>query len=167
MPALGRHVEAVSCTVPSTGWKATGTFGKWLLEEWRAVTLSLSEAAPNFWGVHSLKSLMVSRLTEEFQDEGFYRLSCYKLFGSLDHWSDLMVKVRTPEVCGWFPGIPVDTVCPSMLWGCPSVPTLGAWGRGVVPPASRRWNFSVLVSTCVRVNQVNVIAAERGTLAEA
>ena len=167
MPALGRHVEAVSCTVPATGWKATGTFGKWLLEEWRAVTLSLSEAALNFWGVHSLKSLMVSRLTEEIQDEGFYGLSCYKLFGSLDHWSDLMIKVRTPEVCGWFPGIPVDTVRPSMLWGCPSVPTLGAWGRGVVPPASRRWNFSVLVSTRVRVNQVNVIAAERGTLAEA
>ena len=118
-------------------------------------------------GVHSLKSLMVSRLTEEFQDEGFYGLSCYKLFGSLDHWSDLMIKVRTPEVCGRFLGIPVGTVCPSMLWGCPSVPALGAWGRGGVPPASRRWNFSVLVSTRVRVNQVNVIAAERGTLAEA
>ena len=79
------------------------------------LSLSLSEAAPSFWGVHSLKSLMVSRLTEEFQDEGFYGLSCYKLFGSLDHWSDLMIKVRTPEVCGRFLGIPVDTVRPSML----------------------------------------------------
>lgn len=141
-------------------------FSKWLLEERTAVTLSLSEAAPSFGGVHSLKSLMVSRLTEEFQDEGFYELSRYKLFGSLDHWSDL-IKVRTPEVCGRFPGIPVDAVHPSMLWGCPSVPTLGAWGRGGVPPASWRWNFSVLVSTCIKVNRVNVIAAERGSLAEA
>lgn len=32
---------------------------------------SLSEAVPSLWGVHLLKSLMVSRLTEEFQDEGF------------------------------------------------------------------------------------------------
>ena len=41
------------------------------LGEQRAVTLSPSEAAPSSWGVHLLKSLTVSRLTEEFQDEGF------------------------------------------------------------------------------------------------
>lgn len=83
MPACGRHFKAISWVVPSIFWKAGGTFSEWLLKEYRALTPSY-EAEPHFSRVHSLTSLMVSRLTEELQAEAFYEEGWFKLVGSLN-----------------------------------------------------------------------------------
>lgn len=48
-------------------------------------------------GFHSLTSLMVSRLTEEMRAEAFYGKGWFKLVGSLDHTSDLKIKLITLE----------------------------------------------------------------------
>lgn len=90
MPAYGSHFQAVRWFVPPIFWKSSGTFGEWD----RAITPS-HDAEPNFWGVRSLTSLMVSRLTEEFQAQGFYGQDWFKLFGSLHRSSDVMIKLIT------------------------------------------------------------------------
>lgn len=78
-----------------------------------------NEAGPNFWGVHSLTSLMVSRLPEEFQAESFYRQKWFKLFDSLHCSFDLVIKLITLEVQEPLLDIPIIALYPHMLWGCP------------------------------------------------
>lgn len=58
---------------------------------------------------------MVSRLTEEFQAEGFYGQDWFKLFGSLHQSSDLMLKLITLKVQE---RSLVIAIYPGMLWGC-------------------------------------------------
>lgn len=95
-------------------------------------------------------SLMVNRLTEEFQAEGFYGQSWYKLFGSLDRCSELMLKPITLQVQKWLLDFPDLAIHPSMLWGCPPpppVPVLRA-GAGRVSSAASQGTCSWPVSTC-------------------
>lgn len=70
--------------------------------------------------------------------------------------SDLIIKGITLEVQELLLDVLVVAVHPSMLWGCSSASAWGeGGGRGGVPCASQQWNFSWLVSACIRVNQVN------------